>query len=140
MDKVDLGIDEDGEPETSLTVDWNATAAAAAKATDDKWPKGLRMLRQALLNATALAGKEQRPFPDGPLVRAVDTEVVRSEFYKTHPALDGTPKQRQDAKRQAFNRAIKEAQARKAVGLHADSDGATVIWLADPGVGQRDIS
>ena len=55
-------------------------------------------------------GTDQRPFHDGPLVRAVDIDVVRSEFYKSY-AAEGTDKQKAAARRQAFNRAINEAQA-----------------------------
>jgi hypothetical protein len=69
-----------------------------------------------------------RPFPDGPSVRACDVEAVRAEFYRQYPA-DGTDKQRADARRQAFNRAIRQSQARGLVASR-EVDGVQLIWLA----------
>jgi hypothetical protein len=63
-----------------------------------------------LMNVLVDHGGNQQPFADGPVVRAVDIEVVRAEFYKSYPA-DGDAKQKQDTKQKAFNRAI-DAQDR----------------------------
>jgi len=61
-------------------------------------------------------GTDQRPFHDGPIVRAIDREIVRSEFYKSYPA-DGDAKQQQETRRKAFNRAIRDAQTSGAIGI-----------------------
>jgi hypothetical protein len=63
------------------------------------------------------------------MVRTVETEIVRSEFYKTYPALDGTPEQRQSAKRTAFGRAVNDAQARNMLAIHASGSEPPVMWL-----------
>jgi hypothetical protein len=129
METVELSQDEEGAPETSLVVNWDAPAVAAKAKNGDSWPTSLRTLRQAVLNALGTAGKEQRPMPDGPMVRAVDIEIVRGEFYNAYPAMDGTPEQRRDAKRQAFNRAVKAAQSKGVVGIRANANQPPVLWL-----------
>jgi hypothetical protein len=125
---VELGADQFGEPVTTLVIDWAAQGARAAPAKDKAWSKSLRLLQRTLSTALAELGSQQRPFADGPIVRAVDLEAVRAEFYKSYPA-DGTDKQKQTTRRQAFNRAIKDAQASSLVGVR-DTGGVTLVWLA----------
>ena len=42
------------------------------------------------MNVLVDHGKEQRPYPDGPMVRAVDLEIVRQEFYRCYLAEGDT--------------------------------------------------
>jgi hypothetical protein len=74
-------------------------------------------------------GIELRPYADGPMVRAVDLEVARKEFYKDHPADGDTDKQKQDARRKAFARALKDAKDAGLIGTR-DIDGIQYVWLA----------
>ena len=124
---VELGTDRFGEPVTTLTIDW-APQGAKTTIKSKPWSKSLRLLQRTLLTALAELGSQQRPFADGPIVCAVDLEAVRSEFYKSYPA-DGAEKQKQAARRQAFNRAIRDAQAGNLIAIRA-VDGVTLIWLA----------
>jgi hypothetical protein len=124
---VELGTDRFGEPVTTLTIDW-APQGAKTTIKSKPWSKSLRLLQRTLLTALAELGSQQRPFADGPIVCAVDLEAVRSEFYKSYPA-DGAEKQKQAARRQAFNRAIRDAQAGNLIAIRA-VDGITLIWLA----------
>jgi len=124
---VELGIDRFGEPVTTLTIDW-APQGAKTTIKSKPWSKSLRLLQRTLSTALAELGSQQRPFADGPIVCAVDLEAVRSEFYKSYPA-DGAEKQKQAARRQAFNRAIRDAQAGNLIAIRA-VDGVTLIWLA----------
>jgi hypothetical protein len=87
------------------------------------------MLRQALTVCLLDQGKMLRPFPDGPTVRAVDLEAVRAEFYRTYPA-DGNDKQKQETRRKAFQRSIRDVQERGLVGIRAIDD-VTYVWLVD---------
>jgi hypothetical protein len=87
-----------------------------------------RVLRRVLMTTLVDCGENVRPFPDGPSVRACDVEAVRTEFYRQYPA-DGTEKQRADARRQAFNRSIRESQARGLVASR-EVEGVQLIWLA----------
>jgi len=124
---VDLGVDDSSRPTTSLVVDWLAGPSQAAKAERSSWSKSLRLLQRALMNVLVEHGSDQQPFHDGPVLRAVDIEIVRTEFYKSY-AADGDARQKQNARRQAFNRAIRDAQERSLIGIREVGE-ATLIWL-----------
>jgi hypothetical protein len=64
------------------------------------------------------------------LVPTCDVEAVRAEFYRQY-AADGTETQKSDARRQAFNRAVKASQASGLVAIR-EVDGTQLIWLAKP--------
>ena len=132
---VNLGVDSYGSPITTLVIDWLSADEAAASPTqpDDKWTKGLRMLRQVLMTLVPDCGSDQRPYPDGPIVRAVDIELVRAEFYKGYPAT-GDEKAKSEVRRKAFNRAMLNARERGLVGTR-DIGTITYVWLATPGAG-----
>ena len=124
---VETGIDDDGDPITAPIIDWQETQQTASQG-DARWPPSMQLLRRVLMNTLADIGKDVRPFLDGPLVCACDVEVVRAEFYRQHPA-DGTEKQKTDARRQAFSRALKRAQASELVVIR-EVDRVQLIWLA----------
>ena len=69
------------------------------------------------MNVLVDQGSEQRPFPDGSTVRAVDIEVARQEFYRSCLVEGETEKKRQGARRQAFHRAVSGAQGRNLIGV-----------------------
>jgi hypothetical protein len=120
---------------TTLVIDWNtsgeAERPAGQKTKKDGWTaKSLRLLRQTMMNILADCGVNERPFPNGPTVRVVKIELVRAEFCKSYPA-DGDATTKAATRRQAFGRAIKEAQAKSLVGIR-DIGGETFVWLAGP--------
>jgi hypothetical protein len=122
---VDMGVDNCGKPQTTLIIQWKLEGAPTKKT--DTWPRKLTVFHDALFNALADGGRAQQPFIDGPLVRAVDRELVRAEFYKRYPADGGTEERRNDAKRKAFNRSLTDAQESKLIGV-ADVDQLTLVW------------
>jgi AAA domain len=126
---VETGTDEDGEPITRPILDWQGTRETAQQA-DPKWSPSLLLLRRVLMTMLADCGQKSRPFLDGPEVLACDTKLVRAEFYRQHPA-DGTDEQKAETRRKAFNRAIKDAQARGLVATR-EVDGVQLIWLTTP--------
>ena len=69
-------------------------------------------------------------YADGPTVRACDLELVRHEFYRQHLA-DGDEKQKADARRQAFNRAVKAAQVATLIAIR-EVAGVQLVWLVKP--------
>jgi hypothetical protein len=84
---VDMGVDEDGEPITTCVVDWSPVTVKPPpdSAKGKGWSRSatLNLLRAALMTALKLHGSEQKPLPDGPVVRAVGIERVREEFDTT---------------------------------------------------------
>jgi hypothetical protein len=129
---VDMGVDEIGIPLNTLTIEWiDAAAAPWMKPAQDKDPwrrKSLRTLRQTLMNVLVDHGKEVKPWPNGPSVRAVDIEIVRSEFYRAHPAAEATDAtDKAQARRKAFKRAIDDAKADNLIGTW-EIEGITYVW------------
>ncbi len=100
---VDIGIDRYGAQLTSLMIDWSNQPVEKSAKSGEGWSKSLRLLRQVLMNVLVDHGSNQRPFPDGPVVRAVDVDLVRREFCRSYVADGNTPAKRQapNAKRSA---------------------------------------
>jgi len=129
--------------EKTLTIRWtdaaDVKAAAKPKKKDDPWAvKSLRHLRATMMNILADCGSEQRPYPDGPIVRAVDLELVRAEFYKTYPAT-GDEAAKKEARKKAFNRAIENADDKRLIGTR-DIGAITYVWLTNPTQGSGPMS
>jgi hypothetical protein len=135
---VDMGVDSYGKPMTTVVLDWGTTTDAPAAAKQDpRWSKSLRLLRQVLMNLLVNHGTEQRIHADGPMVRTVNIETVRAEFYRCYLADGATAAKKAAARQKAFKRAIEDAQGRGVIGLW-DLGTATVVWLATsemPGAG-----
>jgi hypothetical protein len=124
----DMGVDSFGKPMSTLVLDWS-TAETPQPAAKERWSKSLRLLRQVLMTILADAGRNCKPYADGPTVRVCELEAVRREFCRQYPA-DGDEKQKAHTRFQAFYRAIKAAQD----GLIAirEIDGAQLVWLTKP--------
>jgi hypothetical protein len=120
--------------EKTLTIRWTDAAeepiASKTKKPNPWAAKSLHHLHQAMTNMLADCGSQQRPYPDGPLVRAVDLNIVRTEFHKGYPA-DGDEAAKKEARKKAFNRAIGTAHEKKLIGSR-DIGAVTYVWLADP--------
>jgi hypothetical protein len=127
---VKIGLDEDDEPETRKVIDWSPLQTGTTDAPN--WSKSLQLLRRVLMTMLVDVGQEAQPFLDGPIVRAVNIELVRAEFCKQYFA-EGTPRQKADARRHAFGRAIKEAVAKDLVATR-EIDGIHLAWLVKPEV------
>jgi AAA domain/Bifunctional DNA primase/polymerase, N-terminal len=128
----DMGTDESGAPLTTLTIEWLSQEGGlgGAKPKVEAWSRSLRLFRQTLMNVLVDQGSDVRPFPDGPMVRSIDQEILRTEFYKSYPA-DGDAKAKQEVRRKAFGRAIKDAQAKGLIGVR-DISATTFIWFVTP--------
>jgi hypothetical protein len=112
-----------------VTIDWAPAARSARTGSqNDGWTKSLRLLRRTLMSVLVDYGTEQRPFADGPAVPAVDIEIARAEFYKSHPA-EGDDKAKRAARQKAFRRAIASAQAGGLIGVR-EIGAVTFVWLA----------
>ena len=127
--------DDDGEPVTSMVVDWqpNTPGGNQAQPGPDPWAQTRRQdqraavlrLKRVMMSAMAEHGVEREIPPDGPAVRMIDQEVVRGLYYAQTPA-DGTPKQKADARRAQFKRALDWAEAQELIASHEIDD---VVYL-----------
>jgi hypothetical protein len=124
---VDLGPDKNGQLQTTLVIKWRIEGSAFKAA--DPWALNFRVFNEALSCALANHGQERRPWADGPMVRAVDAEHVRTEFYRLYPAEGDTEEKRQGARRKAFRRKLEGARERGLIGT-AVVGGTTLVWHA----------
>jgi hypothetical protein len=119
-----------GKDITTYVIDWGTAVAPGQDAKEgkaDPWTKSLRLLRQVMINLWE-GGTSLRPTADSPIIRAIDRELVRAEYYKCYLADGDDKKSQQAAKRQAFNRAVREAQAKSLIGVR-EIDTVTYLWL-----------
>jgi hypothetical protein len=124
---VELGTDEDGERLTSLAIEFGTAAPAAEP--DSRWTRSLATLRKIMMALLADAGEEIRPFADGPAVRAIRSETVRTEFYRQYATADADPKKKQEARKKAYQRAVRTAQDKGLLNVR-EVDGVEWLWLA----------
>jgi hypothetical protein len=131
--------DEDGDPITTMVVDWQPVSPGGhAQPKPDPWRQCRRQdqqtavtrLKRELEAALADHGVELSIPPDGPVVRMVDQELVRQQFY-IHTPADGSLEQKGSLRRQKFLRALEWAQHKQLIGIQ-DIDGISYLWLTRP--------
>jgi hypothetical protein len=117
-----MGLDEDGEPETTMVVDWLPGGAAGAaptpSASEDPWAKPKRQdqrtavlrLKRVLMAILAEQGVDLPIALNGPVVRMVDEKLVRKAFYACTPTEGDAPKQKAEFRRKRFGRALDWAE------------------------------
>ena len=120
LEQVEVGVDDDGDKITScvvLPVDDRPVEAATRKST-----KAGRVFHDALTEALDTKGQMIRIRGDGPTVKAVSIEDVRSEFYARYVTAETDLTKRNGAQRKAFRRGIQDS------GLPTWADTA-VEWI-----------
>jgi hypothetical protein len=73
-------------------------------------------------------GTDIVPFADGPKVRAIQSEIVRAEFYKQYSTTDADPKKKQEARKKAYQRAVHTARDKRLLNVR-EVDGVEWLWL-----------
>jgi hypothetical protein len=114
-----------GDGQRTLVIEWLAERGSAAP-PKEVWPPSTRVFRDAFL--AALDGGVMRPaFGNGPMVCAVDCEVVRTAFYRRYPAKGDTEEKRKESRRKQFNRAIDYAREKNLIGTEVEGK-TTWVW------------
>lgn len=119
------------DEETSCVIEWKPERGDGKDTSKkDKWTAALSVFHTSITTALIDFGVEKRPYGNaGPLVRAVPLDKVRAEFHAAYPAANSTtPEARDDAKRKAFERGVKQARARNLIGSR-DLDRVDYLWL-----------
>ena len=125
---VDMGADQHGKPVTTLVLDWGVTAEPP-KGRKDNWGKGGgKLLRQIVMGLLAECGVDLKPFADGPMVKALEVERVRAEFFKRRYTEGDSEKAKRQAKRMAFQRAMEAAVDRGVIATR-EVEGVEYVWL-----------
>lgn len=132
LDQVEIGNDRWGDPITTCVVNWQTdrTSAAAASSAKSRWPVSLKVFQSAMQNALAAQSLRIRPFGgEGPEVLAVQESHVRAEFQNNYATTGETAANRTEARKKAFQRAVRTAQDRGLIGAH-ETGGALHFWFA----------
>jgi AAA domain len=133
----DPAPDEDGDPITTLVIEWT-TEPTAPPPPKDPWQHCRRAdqqaavtrLKRVLMAMLAEHGVDRPISQNGPTVRMIDRQIVRTEFY-AQTAADGTPAQKGEFRRKQFNRALDWTEQQKLVGVRELED-VTYLWLLNP--------
>jgi len=116
--------DEDDESITTLVVDWQHGPGSSQGPPDNPWGRSRRSdqrtsalrLQRVLMSMLAEHGVDQATAPNGPVVRMIDQEIVRKEFY-AQTASDGTPQQKAELRQKQFKRAVSWAETEGLIGV-----------------------
>ena len=130
--------DEDGEPVTTLVIDWQHGPPTQPQAEPDPWQDSrqsetrdaLALLKRILMTVLASKGAPQPIAPDGPIQQAVALEILRTEFC-AQTVADGTPDQQRRYRAQRFRRTLDRAQALGLIGMR-QTEVEAYVWLATP--------
>jgi hypothetical protein len=125
-------LDEDGEPVTTLVIQWGAQQQQPMKPVQDPWQEdrktetrqAMLLLKRVMMAKLAEAGCELALEPP---MRGIDREIVRAEFYAQTP-VDGTEAQKQQTRRKRFSRALERACEKQLVGIR-EIEAITYLWL-----------
>jgi hypothetical protein len=143
--------DEDGEPITTMVVDWQPALASDALVQrvlvqPDPWQQCGRQdqqtavlrLKRILMSILAEKGVELLIPPDGPTVQMVDQEIVREQYY-THTSADGTPEQKGRFRRQRYHSALDWAEQKRLIGV-VEIRSLTYLYLLNPQAEAEEVS
>ncbi len=130
--------DEDGEPITTMVVDWPSPGMAPADSAvpNDPWAKpkrqdqrtGVLRLKRVLMAMLADQGEDLPVEPDGPVVRMVNQKLVRKAFYAATPAEEAVQQTRQ-ARHAQFKAALAWAEQERLIGI-GEVNEVPNVWLA----------
>jgi AAA domain-containing protein len=123
-------VADDGSHFSNLAVLPLEVAPAAAAS---KWStNALRNLKRAMDETLPAQGRDEYPYPDAPMVRVVNSEVLKTEFCKVNVVHSDTPEKMAEAQRKAYTRALKAAQDRGLIQVKNENSGGQIVWLVRP--------
>jgi hypothetical protein len=133
--EIEIGVDEDGDPISTMVIDWETGPAVKPVELGDPWERdrktetrqAMLQLKRVLMALLAKNGVDLPSEPDGPKVRMIDQEIAREEFY-ARTAAEGTEEQKRKFRNQRFRRAVERAIENQLIGLRVVA-GVTYLWL-----------
>jgi AAA domain len=126
VEVIPVGQDQNGKELTSLVVIPSDADAASRERKD--WSRGLNIFHAALKHAIANLGETFQPEAGVLPVRAVGLWAVRDRFYATYAEAEENDTKRQNRLRQAFNRALAEAQKNNVIRIRHSAE-QPMVWL-----------
>jgi AAA domain len=123
-EKTEIGLDEDGDPITALTLSWGNQRQEPGRRRKSK---DVALLCHLLAELGGKKGFTAVPEPGGPSVRAVHADDLRAAFFDRRHA-DGTAKQKRDKRTKAYARALQAAVTGAMVGLKTIGSDNEIVW------------
>jgi AAA domain len=131
---IEVGADRNGKILDSLVVIPSDAEAIASERRD--WTRRLNVFYDAVKSALAAHGETFQPEAGVLPVNAVSLSFVRDRFYATYAEAEEDKKKKQDKLRQAFNRALGDAQKNGLIRIRHSESGQTMLWLHTRNPGQ----
>jgi len=128
LEVVTVGTDEDGDEITScIVVELDAAAAQlASRPAQNGWPRGLRIIRDAINAALIDHAINHSIRGAGPQVRAIPVLTARAEHKRIYVSTgEGDASA---AERQAWGRNFRDARSRNLIGGETQND-QELVWL-----------
>lgn len=125
LEAVSVGVDDDGDEITSCVI---VPANASATERAQKWPRGLRIVREVITEALVDNGTNHRVGGDGALVRATTVQAARDLHRKRY--VSSGEGDREAAERKAWSRNLKSAREGSLIGAEFHN-GQELVWLLD---------
>jgi hypothetical protein len=122
----DFGLDDDGDPIT-VNIVGSETVSETAMKRRDKWPRGLKLVRDSIAEAIEAGGKLHTVRGDGPSVTAVSVSAARAVHSQRY--ISNGDGDRNEAERKAWARNFKLARTSNLIGGEL-REGQELIWLA----------
>jgi hypothetical protein len=122
----DFGTDEDGDPITVNIVSGEEVFGQCAPKPRERWPKGLKLVHEAITGALLESGKDHHVNGDGPMVRAVNVTEARSVHMRRY--VSGGDGDRDAAERKAWQRNFAKARDSDLIGAET-VNGCEIVWL-----------
>src|SRR5262249_39071861 len=127
--------DDEGNPITTLVVDWTAAAATSPGPGPDPWEgerrtdarQAMLLLKRVLMAKLAERGVELELTTGGAPMRGIDPELVAEEVYQQTPP-DCTKRSKQSFRRKRFARSINRAIEKRLIGMR-EIGAITYLWL-----------
>jgi len=124
-----FGADEDGDPVSAHIVAAETIPAGGGVArSGERWPRGLKLVHEAITEALINHGKNHNVAGNGPGVMAVTVQDARATHKGKYVSTGEGD--RTEAERKSWQRSFKEAQNRQLVCGEV-IDGRELIWLRD---------
>jgi AAA domain len=128
LEKVKLGVDEDGEEFGSCTV--KADPAQQRRPLRANAPKGIQTLDAACRMALGERCEDVQLRKGGPTIRAVELKHVRAKFCELYVTGKAEPKNATAARDRAWLRALEKPPEDCAIGQ--GQEGREWLWLKTP--------
>ncbi|KRR18478.1 AAA family ATPase [Bradyrhizobium retamae] len=131
LEQVTVGTDLDGDDITTLVVlpsDSAPQPQRSGKRAKTE-PRSIRTFREAMGEAMEANGKDMQVLDGGPVVRAVDSQYVRAEFYRRWASGEHDVKKATQAREKAFQRLLKGLPSDIATAIKHDREW---LWNVGP--------